>query len=338
MMTTLSSSFFDLIDAYKLENPDGTAADIIEMLTQMNPILQDAVAMECNSGANHVHTVRTGLPSVAWGKLYQGISQSKGQTAQVTDTTGWVEALSTIDCRLLDKYMNPKTRGMVRLSEGRSFLEAMSQEVSSKIFYGNTGTNPDQILGLAPRFNSLSAAVPNSQNVINAGGVGSDNTSIYIVTWGDKQTSLLYPAGSKAGFERKDMGPQRVLDASGNPYYAEEEMFHWDVGLAVADWRYVVRICNIDVSNMLAGSVNLFTFLRRAMYRHQSQEMDVGKTAIYCNRDVMEALDALSTNAGSTDNFTRLNYGEVQGKKVTTYRGIPIRRCDAIINAEALVS
>jgi hypothetical protein len=332
-MAILGSKFVDLIDVYKSQNPDGTVADVIEMLTEMNPVLDDALAMECNSGTKHLHTVRTGLPTVTWGKLYQGIPQGKSTKAQVEDTTGFVEGLSSVDKRLLALSGNP---GAIRLSEAQAYLEAMNQEAATRMFYGNSASDPEQFMGLTPRFNDTSA--PNGGQIIKAGGIGSDNTSIWFVTWGDNQCHLLYPKGTQAGVKREDKGEQRVADDSGNPYYVEEEMFSWHLGLAVKDWRYVSRICNIDVSDMAAGSVALYDFMRKAYYKLQNRRVAGGNVAIYCNRDVLEALDALGTNAGASDSFIRLKPMEIQGKEVMTYRGIPIRETDALINTEELVS
>jgi len=332
-MATLGASFVDLIDIYKQQDGHGNFTPVIEMLTEMNPMLDDAIAVECNKGTTHLHTVRSGLPAVTWGKLYQGIPNGKGKTSQVEDTTGFVEGLSTIDTRLLELSTN---EGAVRLSEAQSYLEAMSNEVASKMIYGNSASDPEEFMGLAPRFNSLSAA--NGNQIINAGGTGSDNTSIWFVTWGDNQCNMLYPKGTMAGVQRKDMGEQRVTDSSGDAYYAKEEKFTWHVGIAVRDWRYVARIANIDVSLMQGGSVALYTFMRKAFYKLQNRRVAGGKIAIYCNRDVLEALDALASNAGASDNFIRLKTTEVEGKEVMTYRGIPIRETDAIINTEAVVA
>lgn len=331
-MATLGNSFIDLIDTYKMQDGRGQFNPVIEMLMEMNPILEDAIAVECNKGSTHLHTVRTGLPSVTWGRLYQGIPNSKGRTAQVEDTTGFVEGLSTIDKRLLDLSTN---EGAVRLSEAQAYLESMSQEVASKIFYGDTASDPEEFMGLAPRFNDLSAA--NGNQIIDAGGTGSDNTSIWFVTWGDNQCNLLYPKGTQAGVQREDHGEQRVTDSNGNAYYAKEEKFTWHVGMAVKDWRYVSRIANIDVSDMQAGSVALYDFMRKAYYQLQNRRVAGGKIAIYCNRDVLEALDALGTNSGASDNFVRLKPMEIEGKEVLTYRGIPIRETDALLNSEARV-
>lgn len=332
-MATLGASYVDLIDVYKQQDGTGQFVPVIEMLMEMNPILDDAIAVECNKGTTHLHTVRSGLPDVTWGRLYQGIPNGKGKTSQVEDTTGFVEGLSTIDKRLLDLSTN---EGAVRLSEAQAYLESMSQEVATKIFYGNSASDPEEFMGLAPRFNSLSAT--NGNQIINAGGTGSDNTSIWFVTWGDNQCNLLYPKGTQAGVQREDMGKQRVTDTAGNAYYAMEEKFTWHVGLAVKDWRYVARIANIDVSLMAAGSVALYDFMRKAYYKLQNRRVAGGKMAIYCNRDVLEALDALASNAGASDSFIRLKPMEIEGKEVMTYRGIPIRETDALINTEALVS
>jgi len=332
-MATLGNTFVDLIDVYKQQDGMGQFVQVIEMLMEMNPILDDAIAVECNKGTTHLHTVRTGLPTVTWGKLYQGIPNSKGRTAQVEDTTGFVEGLSTVDKRLLDLSTN---EGAVRLSEAQAFLEAMSIEVASKIFYGDTASDPEEFMGLAPRFNDKSAA--NGNQIIDAGGVGADNTSIWFVTWGDNQCNLLYPKGTQAGVQREDMGKQRVLDGSSNAYYAMEEKFTWNVGMSVKDWRYVSRIANVDVSLMQAGSVALYDFMRKAYYQLQSRRIAGGNIAIYCNRDVLEALDALATNAGASDNFVRLKRMEIEGEEVMTYRRIPIRETDALLNTEARVT
>jgi len=331
-MATLGNTFVDLIDIYKQQDGRGQFVAVIEMLMEMNPILDDAIAVECNKGTTHLHTVRSGLPDVTWGKLYKGIPNSKGRTAQVEDTTGFVEGLSTIDKRLLDLSTN---EGAVRLSEAKSYLEAMNNEVGSKLFYGNSASDPEEFMGFAPRFNSLSA--PNGNQIIDAGGTGTDNTSIWLVTWGDNQTNLLYPKGTNAGVQREDKGEQRVTDGSGNAYYAMEELFTWHVGLAVKDWRYVSRVANIDVSDMAAGSVKIYDFLRKAYYKLQNRRVAGGKICMYCNRDVMEAMDALATNAGASDSFIRLKTTEIEGKEVMTYRGIPIRETDALLNTEARV-
>lgn len=339
-MAVLGSNYLNLIDAYKRTENGRVAATVLEMLTQTNPILDDAIAMECNMGMAHRHTIRTGLPSVSWGRLYQGVAQSKSTTQQVDDTTGFLEAMSAVDTRLLDIAPNGAA---LRLSEAQPFIEAMNQEMARGLFYHDTATTPEKFKGLAARFGVKSTSGAGNQ-IVDAGGTGSDNTSIWFVTWNENTCHLLYPQGTQAGIKREDMGRQRVTDASGNPYYVMEEKFTWHIGVAVKDWRFISRIANVDVSDMQAGTVALYDFMRKAYYKLQGRRQNAGDTvsagrrmAIYCNRDVLEALDRLATNRGSADNFVRLSRSEVEGKEVLSYRGIPIRETDAILNTEARV-
>lgn len=342
-MATLGSSFLGLADVAKRTDQNRNLAPVIEALNIINPLMEDAVMVECNKGQSHLSTIRTGLPSVAWGKLYQGIPQSKSLTQQVEDTTGFVEGLSTVDKRLLDISKNPAG---VRMSEAEPFLEAMSQDVTTNFFYSDTATTPERFKGLSARYGTLGGSGAGNQ-IVNAAGSGSDNTSVWFVTWGENQTSLLYPEGMVGGIKREDKGEQRALDGSNNPYYVKEELFTQHVGVRVGDWRFNSRIANIDVSDLIAGTVDLYKFMRSAYYKLQVRRnrkiqnggmVSAGKTVIYANRTILEALEALSVNKGSSDNFVRLTPDEIQGREVMTYKGIPIRETDSIINAETVVS
>lgn len=340
-MSTIGQSYPSLIDAYK-GSQEGA---VIEILNQQNPVLDDAIATQCNMDAVHRHMIRTGLPSVAWGRLYQGTPQSKTTMQQVDDTTGFLEALSGVDTRLLKLAPDPAKQ---RLVESAPFLEAMNQEMATGIFYHDTATTPEKFKGLAARFAAYNTNVPSpskpniANQVIHGGGSGNDNTSIWFVTWGDHATSLLYPKGMKAGVTIEDKGEQRVTDGNGNPYFVKETYFNWHIGLFVKDWRYNARVANIDVSDMRAGSVDLWALMRKAYYRLQSRRRNAmsSRIAIYMNREVLEILDAQSSDRAllaANPNYTGLGHMEVEGKEVRTYRGLPIRETDAILNTEATV-
>lgn len=336
-MAILGTSYWTLIDALKAG--DSTVGDVVEALTLLTPFMQDANVITCNNGTKHINSIRTGLPAVSWGALYQGIPQSKGNYTQVEDTTGFVEGLSTVDERLLN--IKPSEAGKLRLMEGQGFLESIAQTIDSAIWYSNVNINGKQFHGLAPRYNSLT-----NPNVVNGGGVGSDNTSIWMVTHGDMQTSVITPENIAAGVTREDMGRQRILDGSGNPYYVKEEKFTQHMGLTVKDWRFNARVANIDVSNVIGGSVSIHALLRAAYYQlhgrrsykmEREGQMSVGRTVIYMNKMMMEALDAEGTSA-SLNGALHLGTMELQGEEVTTWRKMPIRETDALLNTEALVA
>jgi hypothetical protein len=334
-MATIGNTYLTLADLYKQQDGNGqVVSDIIEMLAQTNSIMSDMMTQECNDGTKHLTTIRTGLPTGTWRRLYQGVQPTKSTNKQVHDTTGMLEAWSEVDSKLVKLSRNP---GQFRLNESQAFLEGLTNQVATAIFYGNTDTDPEQFMGLAPRFNELTTA-ENSSQVINALGAQADNTSIWFIVWGDRTCHALYPQGTMAGLSRKDLGEETKNNSDGSLLRVMREQFTWDIGLSVRDWRYVARIANIDVSSMNAGSVPLYTYMRNAYYQLQQRRVAGGRPAIYCNRDVLEALDALGHNAGASDNFTRLRPMEIEGKEVMTYRGIPIRETDALINAETLVA
>ncbi|MDX8492913.1 hypothetical protein RFN29_15145 [Mesorhizobium sp. VK22B] len=342
-MAIIGNTYPQLIDMHKA-SAEGM---VIELLKQNNPILDDAIATPCNMDAVHRHSIRTGYPTATWGKLYKGVKASKATMQQVDDTTGFLQARSEIDVNLLKLAPDP---AKARLVDSAPFLEVMNQEMATGIFYHDTATAPEKFKGLGARFNVYNTNIPDpakpniANQVIHGGGAGSDNTSIWFVTWADHATSLLYPKLSKAGVQIMDKGEEKVFDANNDPYYAKVTMFQWDIGAFVKDFRYNVRIANIDVSDMLAGSVDLWALLRKGYYRlFQVYGIGAlgGKTAIYMNRQVLEILDAQSTDRAllaANPNYTGLGQAQVEGKLVRTYREIPIRMTDAILNTEALVT
>lgn len=349
-MATIGSTWLNLIDMQKTANPKGGVWPVAELLALTNPILDDAIAVECNAGLKHMTSIRTGLPDTAWGAIYEGIIQSKSQRQNVEDTTGFLEAMSSVDKRLIELY--PGREGAIRLQEAQAFLEAMNQRMARGMFYANEKTSPKEFTGLGPRYSKLGTSGSGRQ-IIDAGGT-ENLTSLWFVTWSENATHLIYPQGTQAGIKRENKGEQRVLDDNGRPYFVLEELFRWHIGMSIRDWRYNVRIANIDIEKVQDGTLNLYNLLRTAYYRLQSRRqlrpganfgkngagadptIPMSRIAIYANTDILEALDKAGTNAlgGSTDNFVRLVPKELEGKEVLTYRGIPIRETDALISNE----
>lgn len=333
-MATIGNTYLSLIDVYKQTDPKGNIADIIELLAETNPILEDMIVVEANDGTTHLTTMRTGIPAGTFRKLYQAVQPTKSTTKQIRDATGMMENWSEVDAKLVELAGGGSGGAKLRMNEATAFIEGLSNTMAARLFYGNTATDPEEFLGLAPRFSSLSAE--NGGQIVDALGSGIDNTSIWLIVWGERTVHGLYPKGSKAGLSRDDKG-KVTKETSEGVYDVYREKFSWDLGLSVRDWRYVVRIANIDLSDMRAGTVPLYTYLRKAYYALFQRRVTGGRAAIYCNRDVLEALDALANNGGSTDSFVRLERSEMEGKEVLTYRGIPIRETDALLNSEARV-
>jgi len=339
-MATLSTGQLTLADMSKRMGPDGKVDPIAELLSQQNMVLEDIVWKEANQPTSHVVSIRTGLPTVYWRQYNAGVPSAKSTTAQITEPCAMLEARSHIDSKLLQLNGNSAA---FRLSEESPFIEAMGQEMTSKIFAGNVGTDPKTFSGLATRFSSTSAG--NGGNVILAGGVGSDNASMYLVVWGEQTVFGTFPKGSRAGLSSRDLGEESVQDASSNWYQAARSLFQWDAGLVVKDWRYVVRIANIDVSDWVgvtgtqatSASTNLIKLMMKAQARIPN--MNMGRAAFYCNRSIQEGLmiQALEKSASVLAVQPALTQF---GNSINSlnFMGIPVRCVDQLGIAESLVS
>jgi hypothetical protein len=333
-MSVLATTHPTMLDMAKRLDPGGKVTDIVEMLTQTNPILEDMVVVEGNLPTGHKTTVRTGLPAPTWRKLYGGVQPTKSTTAQVTDSCGMLEAYAEVDKALAD--LNGNTAAF-RLSEDRAHIEGMNQEMSSSMFYATETTEPEAFTGLAPRFNSLSAA--NAENIIRPRGVtldGTDNTSIWLVVWGPNTVHGIVPKGSKVGLQQEDKGQVTIenVDGAGGRMEAYRSHYRWDLGLTVRDWRYVVRI-QIDAEDLTETGATgpvLNGLLARALNRIPA--LGMGRPVFYANRDVLDFVDAqAASNARTLFNTIE----DAQGKYVTRFRGVPIKRSDAITSTEAAI-
>ncbi|MBH3412531.1 major capsid protein [Pseudomonas putida] len=329
-MAVIANTALTLADWAKRQDPDSKPARIIEMLNQTNEILTDMLWLEGNLATGHRTTARTGLPAGTWRVLNGGIARGKSTTAQVDETCAMLENLGVVDEALAN--LNGNTAAF-RLSENSAYIEGMNQDMATGLFYNNSALEPGKFLGLAPRYSDSTAK--NGQNIIKMGGSGSDNTSVWLVVWGDQTVHGIFPKGSKAGLDHNDMGVELVDDGTGKFFRAYRDHYKWDCGTALRDWRYAVRICNIDISDLVADTNGSTVKLIEAMVRavHRIPNLRMGRAAFYMNRTIAECIDIQAMNK----NNVRLKIQEYDGQFITSLRGVPFRTCDALLNTEAPV-
>lgn len=329
-MATIGNTNPTLADLAKRLDPNGKVDKIVEILSAQNEILADMAFVEGNLPTGTRTSVRAGLPTAAWRLLNYGIQPSKSRAVQVTDSCGMLEAYAEIDKALADLNGNAPA---FRLSEDVAFLESMNKTMATAIFYGNTAVNPEQFVGLAPRYSAISGAA-NGGNVLSGGG-SSANTSIWLVIWGPNTVHGIYPKGSKAGITHTDLGQVTLLDAEGGRYEGYRTHYKWDIGLTLRDWRFVVRIPNIATGSLTknAGTgADLIDLMTQALDIPPS--LSVGRPVFYCNRTIKSFLRRQVNNKSNV----LLSESQVGGQPVLSFAGIPVRRCDAITNAETTVS
>jgi len=340
-MATIGNSVMTLSDIAKGLNPDGSVATVIELLAQRNAVLTDMLWREGNLPTGHRVTVRTGLPTVTWRLLNNGVPNSKSTKAQIDEACGLLEARSSVDVEIANLNGNVNA---TRLSEAMAFIEAMNQEFSSKLFYGNSGTAPEEFTGLAPRY--AATAANNGSNILLAGGAGADNTSIWLVGWGENEICGIYPKGSTAGLVHQDLGEGDEFDANNNRYRAYMDRWVWKPGLAVKDWRYAVRIANVDISDLVGltatqaptASTSIIKLMSRAIDRIPNPTGV--RLTFYANRTVMSHLRVLAMEKAT--NVLGIEAGLDQfGRRIMndlSFLGIPVRMVDSILETESLVA
>ena len=315
---------------------DPSISNIIEILNKSNPMLDDIPWLECNSGVTHLTTIRTGIPTPTWRMLNSGVPNVKSTTKQIKAHCGMLEAYSEIDAKQVDlAKRNGGQQGASNYiaSESTAILEGFSQEIARVIFYGDSA-NPKEPVGLVHYYAGSSSE--SADNIISAGGAGSDNTSIWVIQWGPDSIHGLYPQGSKAGFSEKFLGEVTVSDGEGGQFQAYRTHYSWDAGLVVRDWRSAVRIANVDVSEAVANSgsaVNILTTLTKAVYKLPKKSAST-RTAIYMRKELITLLDL---QCQAKQNLL-LSYTDVAGKPVLTFRGIPIREQETLLTTEDVVA
>lgn len=349
----LNSGHNTLIDIAKSYGPDGKVMVVAELLNQSNELIRYMNFIEGNLPTGHKASVRVGLPTVGFREFYKGVQVSKSGRATIEDVCCMLEGRNEIDKDLAELNGNSAA---FRLSEGLSFVEAMNEQFAQSVIYGNTQTQKDGILGLTPRYTSLSAT--SGANVIDAGGTGSTNTSIWLIVWGENTVTGIYPKGSQAGLRQQDLGEIDAFDSSNNRFRALAEMWQWKYGLHVKDWRYAVRIANIKAADLIGQSgtqaITASTWINKLMVKALARipSMGMGVPTFLASRTVKEmlsigALDK-SQNAldfkGALSQYGTLAPGSVAGSGTgiqggqLTFLGVPVLTVDQILATETQVS
>jgi hypothetical protein len=332
-MATLGANVLTLTDWAKTRDPDGTTADIVNLLAQSNEIVEDMVWQEGNLPTGHRVTVQTSLPQPGWRRFNEGGNATKGTTAQFDEHCGMMDDWSEIDCKLaaLNGDLNA-----FRLAQAQPHLEGLSQEFASTLFYGNHLTAETEFTGFAPRYATI--ANTEGQNMIDAGGAGADNSSIWLLGWGPGRVYGCFPKGSRAGIEHTPYGKsvsQRSVSGGTSLLEVYRDHWQWDCGLVIEDWRYAVRIGSIDISALVAdgagATVKLLEYMLRAI--HRLPTMNGIRPKFYMNRSIRAMLDVQAM----TKPNLHLVAGMEEGQAKTHFRGIELRTCDALTETEALI-
>jgi hypothetical protein len=324
---------------------------ISEMLSQSIETVEDIPMVESNEIGGHEFVFRTSIPAGAWRQYNMGVPYSKSTTAKARVSLGSLEDYSQIDRMLAE---DSGDIDQFRENEDVAFLEGMGQTMEQTTWYGNTVLTPAEFMGLSPFYNTVNTAnAQNAQNVIDGGGTGSSNLSLWLICWGERTIFGLYPRGSKAGLSMEDKGDTVPgFDAVGNRFEAFTSWFRQQLGICPQDWRYAVRVPNIDVTNAgLAGPNALDLFATMAEMMLFPPHLGKGTSGItktdapndpapgirpvfYTNRTGRHWMDVQAMR----DRNVLLRLEDYAGRVTDNYRGIPVKISDQLIVSESRVT
>lgn len=346
-----TGSWPTLVDLATRLDPEGKIPVIAEMLSQANDMNDDLPWVEANERTGHEFVFRTSIPAGSWRQYNMGVPYSKSTTAKARVGLGMLEDYSQVD-RALAEHSGDMMA--FRESEDVAFLEGMSQTIAQTFIYGNTTVTPAEFMGFAPFYNTVNTATAqNATNVIDGGGQNSDNTSLWLIGWGPDTIFGIYPRGSQAGLTMEDKGDVTPgFDSVGNRFEAYTSWFRQQAGLCPKDWRYGVRVANIDVTNAgLAGpnALDIFATMAQGLLlfpKLTKSTSGITKTDApddvahgtrpvwYCNRTTRHWMDVQMIR----DRNVLLSMKDYAGEPTEGFRGIPIKIVDQIVNSEDRVT
>ena len=338
-MPALTSNWPTLLDVSRSLAPDGSVASIAEVLQTYNEILDDIPWYEGNLPTGHQTSIRTSLPTPKFRLLNQGVVPAKTTRGQIVDPCAIMEDRNHIDVDLA--MLNGNTQAF-RKSEDDGFIQGFNTTFTDTLVYGDVSTDPEKFNGLASRYFSLSGETTSAQ-IIDGGGSGGDNTSIWLIGWGPSRVYCTYPKGSRAGLIFEDRGIQDLLiDSTTGAYMkAYVSWFQWKCGLVVQDYRYVVRIANIDTSDLLTASdatdtsANILKLMTRAL--GLLPPVAGIRPVFYANSTVQSMLSVKLLDKGNV--YLMMN--EIKNSPVfrpnnqLSFQGVPVRRVDSLLSTEA---
>ena len=169
---------------------------------------------------------------------------------------------------------------------------------------------------------------------IDAGGTGTNFTSVYFVNWGERTCSGFFPKNGQAGLKKEDLGQKTVTDPNGNEFEALVTKWNWDVGLTVRDYRAVGALRNIDTAWFgTATSAQKQKLIENVIRVHD--RLRDPNAIMYCSRSMYTffKLCLIDKNNVHVDLVTLEN-----GIKELRVDGLIVRKLDCISEKEAKVT
>ena len=343
-MATIASGVPTLLDVLNEVAPDGSQFDTAEVLTQANPILEDMTWMAGNLLTGHKDSVRTVLPTPTFRALNEGVPSTKGATRQIEEGCGMLEDFSECDRELALLSGNVPA---YRLKEAKPHQIGFAHKMATTLFYGNANQNPKEFTGLSARYFTGDPTISNTaEYVLDAGGSGSGLRSVWLIGWSHDTITGIYPKNTIGGLHHEDAtnaagsggdgvpAATVLIDAAGNKYMGFRDHWTWRCGLFVKDYRFAVRIANIDLDTITkdaTAGADLQDLFVQALEIIENQ--NGVNLCFYAPREITSYLRRQILS----DKNAYLTWDEAGGKKVMRFSEAAVTRTDALNVEETAV-
>jgi hypothetical protein len=316
------------------QDPDGRAAKVIDILAEENDIIEDMYVVPGNREYGLQTTQLATNPVVSIRGVNQGIGSDKATHKQLKVEAALFTTLGMVDKELVDAADD---KAGFRANQNRPHIGAMGNKIADELFYGVKTEDAQSFNGLAHFYKATTT--PDFGNyVFKAGGTGSTNRSLWLIDWGEESCCGFYPKNTEVGLSHKDYGEELVKLDDGTYWPAYRDLWEWRTGIAVRNYKKIVRCGNIDriaLASIGSGSDTSADLLNIMIDMIESVPKLSPRARFYCDRKVKAAFTKKAINKANAF----LTMMELANKKITpAFLGVPLRLCDALDTDEAAIS
>lgn len=332
------------VDIWKAQYPDGSMDGIINETVEANVILQHAVWVKANQLNTHQGVRVATLPTSSFKRMGQGTAPTAGSHVNFTEETQVRETWIQVEDEVLQKSSNPEQYLNIQAMRG---VQGIIQDSIQDLLYGNRATTPDQINGLAVRYNALQA---NRQlgKVISAGGATANvQTSLYGIRWGEDGVFLIYPQDHPdCGVKSQVFPAENVRDSSNRIMRVYPVRIQFAFGIGVGNRRSFFRVANLEAGatpstawfNATSGSGTNWTLgVENKLIEAINDSLDEGSGyRLYCNNLVKTQFDIRGKDKGNVW-FSPTDPISQKPGNFTMFNQTPVYKVERIVNTEPVL-
>ena len=322
-MATLTPIYPTIVDWAKASFR-GNMLRVVENLMETNAHLARLPWVQANGETSHTYSRQLSVPTPTWVGFNEGPTASKGSETQLTASIKTMEALSEIEEKMLNIAPD---KNAYRASRDALHLTGLDNENASKIFYGDSSSDPMEPNGVMQQCNTLQTTGP---YVIDNGGTVT-LSSIYGIQWGEPLNYMVFPKNhASAGLEMQDKGnyPRAAPSGTGT-IFVNGTLFRLSTAFVNEDPRALIRLANI---NSVSGGAGEFDDDKL----HEALSYWKGAPGeLYASRAIWYQISKLAKDKSNVSYSMEQAFGNVL---VPHFMGYPVFLAEAISNAETVVA